>query len=47
MKNEKVFRNLLEKVLSYSEIYGAPQRVFADLSPTALTKRLSGGVSRV
>ena len=24
-------------------IFGAPQRVFADLSLTALTKRLSGG----
>ena len=23
--------------------YGAPQRVFTDLSPTALTKRLSEG----
>ena len=31
------------ELLDFQGAYGAPQRVFADLSPTALTKRLSEG----
>ena len=46
-----VFKNFSKKMatirsglsLTYSKICVAPQRVFTDLSPTALTKRLSEG----
>ena len=37
------FEKFLETLLSFPELYVAPQRVFTDLSPTALTKRLSEG----